>query len=497
METVVWVDPAALKPHPINASVYGHEDDEKLKQRIAQSGWIKPLVITDDDVVISGHRRRRVAISLGLQVPAERTSFPTPEAELEALLLENDTREKTTDQRIRESRQWRAIEEARAKERQLSGKPADPCDASHTGRTNDLLAKRVGLGSGRTLDRGETVVQAIDNLIGTGETKRAEALRTVLNDQGAVPAEAIIKAAPAVQAEIFQRIENGKQVTANDVRLAERKEQQAIAKAAKGEDDPEPDETLLKQLQEKWSTAFGQRWQIGRHRLIIGDATDEDVYLALMTGDRASAYVVDPPYNVNYVGKTKDAHTVPNDNLTSAESSALLYQAFSHTYNRLTDDASCFVFHADSKRIEFETAYKAAGFHLHQTAQWIKHTFVLGHCNMHYQNEPVLHGWKGKNPWPTDNRETSNCWWFDKPSRSDKHATTKPVPLMMYVVGLATQGLTDAVVLDNFAGSGSTMEAAHRLGHRCYAIELEPKFAAVILERMADLGLEPQQVVSY
>jgi ParB/RepB/Spo0J family partition protein len=164
METI---DPTLLRPHKCNRAIYGEEDVTELVEQIQQSGWIKPLVVTDENLIISGHRRWRAAILLGAsEVPVEHREFDNDTATLEALLLENCSRHKTVEQRVREARCWRDIERERARQRMLAGVrqvSSSRCLPETTGEVRDIVAQRVGMGSGKSYERAMRVVAVIDD----------------------------------------------------------------------------------------------------------------------------------------------------------------------------------------------------------------------------------------------------------------------------------------------------------------------------------------------
>lgn len=188
------LDPRTLKPHPCNSSIYGEDEDvTELVSLIRNSGWVKPLVISNEGTIISGHRRWKAVLELEWEsVPVEVREFPDEIAQLQALLLENASRFKTVEQKVREASAWKDIEKAVAHRRQLAtqnnhtGRAVRenfPQLLSEKGRTSDRLAKLVGLGSGRTYSKAARVVEAIDLETSSGNLEKAQALRQVLNSK--------------------------------------------------------------------------------------------------------------------------------------------------------------------------------------------------------------------------------------------------------------------------------------------------------------------------
>ncbi|WP_446419648.1 ParB/RepB/Spo0J family partition protein [Coleofasciculus sp.] len=197
---VSQVAPSTLSPHPCNAEIYGDEAVSDLVELIRQSGWVKPLVVTTNHVIISGHRRWKAVRLLQWEaIPVEYREFMDKTAELEALLLENANRVKTVEQKVREAQAWKEIETQKARERQQQaarltnqklGRNTDQtlCENFRTasqgkGRTVDRLAERVGLGSGRTYEKAAKVVKAIDHQTSQGNLEAAATLRQALNSK--------------------------------------------------------------------------------------------------------------------------------------------------------------------------------------------------------------------------------------------------------------------------------------------------------------------------
>lgn len=233
--------------------------------------------------------------------------------------------------------------------------------------------------------------------------------------------------------------------------------------------------------------AEGDVWQLGEHRLAVGSCTEAPVLDRLLGDEHPEALWTDPPYGVSYVGKTSEALTIQGDGGDGL--SALLRDAFSEIVPRLLPGAPCYVAHADSERVTFETALRGAGMLVRQNLVWVKNTMVLGRSDYHYQHEPVLYGFapggkgrlgRGGKRWRGDNSQTT-VFHVDKPAASSDHPTMKPVELIRAM--LANSARPGDLVLDPFAGSGSTLVAAQTLGLRARCIELDPRYADVICRR--------------
>lgn len=226
-------------------------------------------------------------------------------------------------------------------------------------------------------------------------------------------------------------------------------------------------------------TKTGDVWLLGRHRLVCGDSTKADTFAALMDGKLANLVVTDPPYNVNYEGS---AGKIKNDNMENNTFYNFLLDAFTNTEKAMAQDASIYVFHADTEGLNFRNAFSSAGFYLSGTCIWKKQSLVMGRSPYQWQHEPVLFGWKkkGKHNWYTDRKQTT-IWEFDKPRKSGEHPTMKPLPLIAYPI--MNSSLTNCIVLDPFGGSGSTLIACEQTERICYTIELDEKYCDVIVKR--------------
>ncbi len=223
----------------------------------------------------------------------------------------------------------------------------------------------------------------------------------------------------------------------------------------------------------------GDMWTLGRHRLICGDSTKAETYETLMEGKKANLVVTDPPYNVNYEGT---AGKIQNDNMASEKFFDFLFDAFSNMEKVMADDASIYVFHADTEGLNFRKAFDAAGFYLSGCCIWKKPSLVLGRSPYQWIHEPCLFGWKksGKHQWYSDRKQTT-VWEFEKTKKNTDHPTMKPIPLLSYPI--ANSSMSNTLVLDPFGGSGSTLIACEQMDRSCYTIELDEKYCDVIIRR--------------
>lgn len=241
------------------------------------------------------------------------------------------------------------------------------------------------------------------------------------------------------------------------------------------DDDFDVEEELKKPTVSK----SGDLWMLGNHRLVCGDSTKPDTYDLLMAGKQANLVITDPPYNVNYEGS---AGKIKNDNMENSAFYQFLLDAFTNTEKAMADDASIYVFHADTEGLNFRRAFADAGFYLSGTCIWKKQSLVLGRSPYQWQHEPCLFGWKkaGKHQWYAGRKETT-IWEFDKPKKNGDHPTMKPVPLIAYPI--MNSSMSNCIVLDPFGGSGSTLIACEQTNRICHTIELDEKYCDVIVKR--------------
>lgn len=245
------------------------------------------------------------------------------------------------------------------------------------------------------------------------------------------------------------------------------------------DDDFDVDEELEKPVFSK----TGDVWTLGRHRLVCGDSTKAETYETLMQGKKANLVVTDPPYNVNYEGS---AGKIKNDNMAAEKFYQFLLDAFTNMEKVMAEDASIYVFHADTEGLNFRRAFTDTGFYLSGCCIWKKPSLVLGRSPYQWQHEPVLYGWKknGKHQWYSDRKQTT-IWEFEKPRKNADHPTMKPIPLLAYPI--TNSSMSNTLILDPFGGSGSTLIACEQTDRSCCTIELDEKYCDVIVKRYVEL----------
>jgi DNA modification methylase len=236
------------------------------------------------------------------------------------------------------------------------------------------------------------------------------------------------------------------------------------------------------------ATRIGDIVDLGPHRLACGDAQDDDLLERLVDGDSpARCLITDPPWGVEYEGKTPRRLRLKNDQPDGLEE--LLDGAFGSMDRRLALGAAVYVFHPPGNRaLTFLTAFVAAGWELRQSLVWSKDAMVLGHADYHYRHEQILYGFKpaparlgrGGAGWYGDHRQTSVIH-AARPRAAREHPTTKPPELLANLLRNSTR--RDDLVLDPFAGSGSTLIACDHLGRRARLVEVDPRYCDVIIAR--------------
>ncbi len=249
---------------------------------------------------------------------------------------------------------------------------------------------------------------------------------------------------------------------------------------AEAEDD---DFDLTAALEKAAFVMRGDIWTVGRHGLMCGDATSTDDVSALMDGKKANLILTDPPYNCSF--KSASGLTIKNGTMKNDEFYNFLLSAFKCMVEHLEKGGAAYVFHADTEGLNFRKAFIDAGFHLAGCCIWVKDSLVLGRSDYQWQHEPVLYGFlpNGKHPWYSDRKQTT-IWNFAKPKRNANHPTSKPLDLLGYPIGNSTQ--ENAIVLDTFGGSGSTLMACEQMNRVCCTMELDEKYASVILRRYVE-----------
>ncbi|MDI6617882.1 MAG: site-specific DNA-methyltransferase [Clostridiales bacterium] len=280
------------------------------------------------------------------------------------------------------------------------------------------------------------------------------------------------------------------------------------------------DEDEVPVMPENPITQAGDIWILGGHKLICADATDAETYKGIENIDLC---ITDPPYNVDYVGKTKDQLKIDNDKMAGTEYEEFLCTAFKNIYNVLRPGRPIYIFHASMEMVHAGQAFTAAGFKMAQILIWVKNNITLGRQDYKWKHEPIIYGWKegASHIWyggfdkPTvieddpdfskmskseiihyiremENTGNTTVIYEDKPMRSTEHPTMKPVKLIGRLI--CNSSMKGNVILDTFAGSGSTMIAAEQLHRKTINIEMDPRYCDVIVKRFKQLKNDDSQI---
>lgn len=227
----------------------------------------------------------------------------------------------------------------------------------------------------------------------------------------------------------------------------------------------------------------GKMYQLGEHRLICGDATVVDDIKKLMGGGGVADMIfTDPPYNVDYEGKTKDKLTIENDQMTNDDFYTFMLKSYEVMNEFSKKGAVAYICHSDTERVNFTLAFKNAGWKLAQVVIWAKQRFVMGRQDYHWQHEPILYGWKeGAGHYFVADRTQTTIWNIDNPAKSKEHPTMKPIELI--IRALNNNSKEGDIVLDTFGGAGSTLIASQQAGRICYMSEIDPIYCDVIRKR--------------
>ena len=239
-------------------------------------------------------------------------------------------------------------------------------------------------------------------------------------------------------------------------------------------------------------TVLGDLYEIGEHRLLCGDSTQTDTFEKLMQGELADMVVTDPPYNVAYEGKTKDALTIENDSMGNDDFYKFLYDFYSALTTAVKKGGAIYVWHASSEVINFGKAMVDAGWLLKQQLIWVKNTMFMGRQDYQWKHEPCLYGWLAgdSHKWYSDRKQTTVIEW-DKPLRNGEHPTMKPIGLFAYQIQNSSK--KGDIVIDAFGGSGTAMVACEQTNRKARVIEYDPKYCDVIVKRM--IKLDPSLII--
>ena len=306
------------------------------------------------------------------------------------------------------------------------------------------------------------------------------------------------------------------------------------------EDDFDVDQALEEIVEP--ITKRGDIWQLGKHRVMCGDATIQTDIALLMDGLLADMTFTDPPYNVDYAGGTKEKLKIQNDSMEDSKFYHFLYDAYVSMFNAVKAGGAIYVCHADFEGVNFRKAMKDAGWELKQCIIWVKNALVMGRQDHHWQHEPILYGWKPgeAHRWYGGRKQTTvikaedgvfinkiktgfqltfnnghqkvvlnvseyeikevlsdditTTWHIDKPLRNGEHPTMKPIKLCARAIENSSK--SGDIVLDLFGGSGSTLIACEQTNRTCYTAELDEKYCDVIVKRYEEYTGQKAELIN-
>lgn len=251
------------------------------------------------------------------------------------------------------------------------------------------------------------------------------------------------------------------------------------------EDDFDPDSVQEDEIEVK----LGDIFQLGNHRLMCGDSTKDEFVNALCDEKQMDMLLTDPPYNVDYTGKSSELKNkkIANDAMPEDSFRTFLLSVFNLAASHLKKGGAFYIWHADSEGVAFRNSVDGTGsLLLKQTLIWNKNSFVLGRQDYQWKHEPCLYGWKEGGPhYFINDRSLSTVIDMNKPQRADLHPTMKPIELFAYCINNSSK--VGENVLDLFGGSGTSIIASEQLGRKCYMMEFSPHFVNVIIKRWETL----------
>lgn len=257
--------------------------------------------------------------------------------------------------------------------------------------------------------------------------------------------------------------------------------------------DAEPQIDKAAELQEKWGVKTGDLFAIGNHKLLCGDSTKREDVERVMGGEKAKLIWTDPPYGVNYGDKLDASNPIShrvrcieNDDLPPEKLEEFLRICLHNISENSMPGCAIYVACPPGTLLPALIAsFAGSGFEFRWGLVWLKDQIVLSRADYHFKHENILYGWKtGASHYFTEDRTQSSVFEYPRPKISDEHPTMKPVALIQHM--LRNSSRLGEIVADIFGGSGSTMLACQNEKRNCRMIEKEPKYCAVILQRMTD-----------
>ena len=255
-----------------------------------------------------------------------------------------------------------------------------------------------------------------------------------------------------------------------------------LEKIIVGEKEGLTDEDAVPETPEEPKAQLVDIYKLGKHKIICGDSTELSFYEKLLENHKIDLLITDPPYNVDYEGKTKEKLKIENDKKNDEEFQKFLDDFTFNTFEFMKGGASYYIFHADVNGLNFRQSLKNNNIQLRQNLIWVKNSMVMGRQDYQWKHEPILYGWKNgeSHSWYSDRKQTTLIN-YDRPTKSKLHPTMKPVGLIEYLIKNSSK--SEDIVFDSFLGSGSTLLACEKTNRICHGIEFDPKYVDVIVKR--------------
>lgn len=251
---------------------------------------------------------------------------------------------------------------------------------------------------------------------------------------------------------------------------------------------------------------LGDLWQLGEHRLLCGDSTDENCVKRLMGEEKADMVFTDPPYGVSYADKNeflnaankgnRNQTPIINDHMNLEDTGDFVYKAFLNIKKFLAKYSSYYITAPQGGELlmMMMMMMQKAGIPLRHCLIWVKNNHVLGRCDYNYKHEPILYGWVEKHHFYGQGEHKFSTWEIPKPVKNDLHPTMKPVALVVNAILNSTQ--KDEVVLDLFGGSGTTLIACEQTQRKARLMELDEHYCDVIIQRWENLTKQKAELIN-
>lgn len=243
----------------------------------------------------------------------------------------------------------------------------------------------------------------------------------------------------------------------------------------------------------------GEIYQLGQHRLACGNSSDADLVNRLVGEDKVAMILCDPPYGISYVqskrgiAKLATDKVIVNDNIENETDYEMFTRAWLEAIKPyLARKNTVYIFNSDKMLLPTVAALKATGGKFAQLLIWAKTHAVIGRMDYLPQHELILYGWYGTHAFGKS--KDKSILVYPRPNKSKLHPTMKPVGLLRRLI--LNSSSVDDVIFDGFVGSGSTLLACEQTNRRCLAIEIDPEYCQVVIDRWEKLAGQKAEKLS-